>query len=133
MGDPSRTLEGNSRERSESASGKKKAHKHKLFCLVALGMTPGLSQGQAGFVWDKPTLSQGQSQAFSLVCPWDNPRDKGRQKKLVCSKFMCLFLLAIISQIVLIKLRDRPSLELILIFSDFRVSLFLQDKLLELV
>ena len=68
-------------------SGKKKAHKHKLFGPVALGTPrecpgdkPGLSPGQSGFVpgtnpgflltlhsgspecpWDKPSLSQGHS------------------------------------------------------------------------
>ena len=55
--------------------------------------------------WDKPTLSQGQTQVFSLfytmeaqfvpgtnpVCPWDNPGDEGRHKRFMCSKFMCLF------------------------------------------
>ena len=61
-------------------SGKKKAHKHKVFGPVALGTTPGLSQGQTGFVPGtnplcprdkpgfspyftqlKPSLSQGQT------------------------------------------------------------------------
>ena len=57
-------------------SGKKKAHKRKLFGPVALGTTPGMSQRQTEFVprfpliynaspvcpWDKPSLSLGQSQ-----------------------------------------------------------------------
>ena len=43
-------------------SGKKKAHKHKLFCPVGLGTTPGLSRGfHRVCPWDKPGLSQGQS------------------------------------------------------------------------
>ena len=42
-----------SRFRRCQKSGKKKAHKHKLFCPVGLGTTPGLSQG------------------FRRVCPWD--------------------------------------------------------------
>ena len=66
---------------SARKSGKKKAHKHKLFGPVGFGTTPGLSQGQTQFVpgtnpgcpWDKPgfspyftqwkpSLSQGQTQ-----------------------------------------------------------------------
>ena len=43
-------------------SGKKKAHKHKLFGPVAPGTTTGLSQGQTQFV---PGTSPG--------CPWDKP------------------------------------------------------------
>ena len=43
----------------------KKAHKHKFFCPVALGFSPGLSRGQTRLVpgtnpvktWDKPRLS----------------------------------------------------------------------------
>ena len=80
-------------------SGKKKAHKHKLFGPVALGTTPGISPGLTGFVpGTKPTLSQGQTQVSSLfytmeaqfvpgtnpVCPWDNPGDEGRHKKFMC-------------------------------------------------
>ena len=81
-------------------SGKKKAHKHKLFGPVPLGRPrecptdkPGLSLGQAhifrGTTWVspyfaqwKPSLSQGQTQG--------NPGDEGRQRKFMCSKFMCL-------------------------------------------
>ena len=44
-------------------SGKKKAHKHKLFGPVALGTTPGLSLGQTQFV---PGMNPG--------CPRDKPR-----------------------------------------------------------
>ena len=54
-------------------SGKKKAHKHKLFGPVTLGTTPGMSQGQTGFV-------PGTNRVFLLilrngspVCPWDKP------------------------------------------------------------
>ena len=44
-------------------SGKKQAHKHKLFCPVGLGTTPGLSRGfHRVCPWDKPGLSLGQSQ-----------------------------------------------------------------------
>ena len=44
-------------------SGKKKARKHRLFGLVGLGTTPGLSQGQTQLV---PGTNPG--------CPWDKPR-----------------------------------------------------------
>ena len=54
----------------EEYSGKKQAHKHKLFDPVALGTSPGLFQGQTQFVpgtteicsyfaQQKPSLSQG--------------------------------------------------------------------------
>ena len=66
-------------------SSKKKVHKHKLFGLVALDTTPGMSLGQpARFCpWDKPTLSRdkaGTKPGFLLilhtgspVCPRDKP------------------------------------------------------------
>ena len=62
-------------------SGKKKARKHKLFCPVALGFSPGLSRGQTRFVpgtnpvktWDKPrvfslfyTVEARQTRVLSL-------------------------------------------------------------------
>ena len=76
--------------------------KHKRFGPVGLGTTPGLSQGQTGFVpgtnplcprhkpryspnlhdgspvrpWDKPSLSLGQS------------RDEGRQKMVVLKVYL---------------------------------------------
>ena len=43
-------------------SGKKKAHKHELFGPVALGTTPGLSQGQTRFV-----------PGTNPLCPRDKP------------------------------------------------------------
>ena len=63
---------------------KKKAHKHKFFCPVRLGTTPGLSQGfHRGCSWDKSGENLGQARVFSLfytvearfhrVCPWDKP------------------------------------------------------------
>ena len=57
---------------------------------------------------DKPTLSQGQAQVFSLfytaeaqsvpgwVCTWDNPGDEGRKKRLDLLKVYVAFSLAII-------------------------------------
>ena len=83
-------------------SGKKKAHKHKLFGPVALG-TPrecprdklGLSPGQSGFV---PGTNPGFSPYFTAeaqfvpgtnpVCPWDIPGTKGGRKSL-CVKSLC--------------------------------------------
>ena len=65
-------------------SGKKKTHKHKLFCPVGLGTTPGLSRGfHRVCPWDKSGENLGQTRVFSLfytvearfhrVCPWDKP------------------------------------------------------------
>ena len=65
-------------------SGKKKAHKHKLFCPVGLGTTLGLCRGfQRVCPWDKSGENLGQARVFSLfytvearfhwVCPWDKP------------------------------------------------------------
>ena len=77
-------------------------HKHKLFGPVGFGTTPGLSQGQTGFV---PATNPGQTHVFSLfytveaqfvpgtnpVCPRDKPSlsqgqtgGKGQQKKFMC-------------------------------------------------
>ena len=94
-------------------SGKKKAHKHKLFGPVALGTTPGLSLGQTRFVpgtnpgcprdkprfssyftqW-KPSLSLGQARfvpGTNPVCPWDKPVANGGRRSLgvqsLCAKF----------------------------------------------
>ena len=82
-------------------SGKKKAHKHKLFCSVGLGTTPGLSRDFTGFVpgtnpvktWDKPGFSPYFTQwkpdftgfvpGTNPVCPWDNPGDEGRPRKFM--------------------------------------------------
>ena len=57
-----------------SESGKKKAHKHKHFCPVGLGTTPGLSGNFTGFVpgtnpvktWDKPGLSSYFTQGSQI-------------------------------------------------------------------
>ena len=64
----------------KTTSGKKKAHKHKLFGPVALGTPPecprdkpGLSPGQSGFV---PGTNPGFLlilHSGSPVCPWDIP------------------------------------------------------------
>ena len=86
-------------------SGKKKAHKHKLFGPVALGKTPGMFQGQTTFVpgtkplclRDKPrfspyftqwkhSLSQGQTQ----FVPGTIAGTKGGRNKL-CVKSLCAF------------------------------------------
>ena len=95
-------------DRAESQgrkSGKKKAHKHKLFGPVALGTPrecprdkPGLSLGQSGFVPGTNPLFLLTLHSGSPVCPWDKPSlsrghswDEGRQKEFMCQKFMCLF------------------------------------------
>ena len=80
-------------------SGKKKAHKHKLFGPVALGTQSGFVPGTNRVCpRDKVGLSQGQTQVFSLLytveaqfCPWDKPGlslghfgDEGRQKEFMC-------------------------------------------------
>ena len=79
-------------------SGKKKAHKHKLFGPVALGTPrecrrdkPGLSPGQSGFV---PGTNPGFLlilHSGSPVCPWDKPSlsrghsgDERRQAEFMC-------------------------------------------------
>ena len=53
-------------------SGKKRAHKHRLFCPGGLGTTPGLSLGFPGTnpvkTWDK----SGEAR-FHRACPWDKP------------------------------------------------------------
>ena len=82
-------------------SGKKKAHKHKLFCPVGLGTTPGLSRGfHRVCPWDKPGENLGQTRVSPYstqwkpdftgfvpgtnpVCPWDNPGDEGRHRKFM--------------------------------------------------
>ena len=91
------TLEKFTSQNSPS-SGKKKAHKHKLFGPVALGTPrecprdkPGLSPGQSGFV---PGTNPGFLlilHSGSPVCPWDKPSlslghsgDEGRQTEFMC-------------------------------------------------
>ena len=59
-------------------SGKKKAHKHKLFGPVALGTTPGMSQGKPGCAWDKPTLSQAQTQISPSFTQWEPSLSQGQ-------------------------------------------------------
>ena len=60
------------------------SHKHKLFCPVGLGTTPGLSRGfHRVCPWDKSSENLGHTRVFSLfytvearfhrVCPWDKP------------------------------------------------------------
>ena len=86
-------------------SGKKKAHKHKLFGPVAPGTTTGLSQGQTQFVpgtnlgcpWDKPvvfslfyTVEAQFVPGTNPACPWDKPVTKGNRKSL-CIKCLCAF------------------------------------------
>ena len=61
---------------SKRSSGKKKAHKHKLFCPVGLGTTPDLSGDFTGFVpGTNPvkTLSYTVEARFHRACPWDKP------------------------------------------------------------
>ena len=77
-------------------SGKKKAHKHKLFGPVALGTTPGLSLGPTHFV---PGTNPGFLLIYTMeaqfvpgthpVCPWDNPGDEGGRK--LCVRSLCAF------------------------------------------
>ena len=92
-------------------SGKKKAHKHKLFCPVGLGTTPGLSGDFTRFVpgtkpvktWDKPGFSPYFTQRkpdFTVfvpgtnpVCPRTIPGTKGGTESL-CEKSLCAFSLA---------------------------------------
>ena len=75
----------------------KKAHRHKLFGPVALGTTPGLSQGQTeAFSLGQTHFVPGTNPLFLLlfytmeaqfvavtspVCPWDNLGDEGRHKE----------------------------------------------------
>ena len=94
-------------------SGKKKAHKHKFFCPVGLGTTPGLSRGfHRVCPWDKSGENLGQTRVFSLfytvearfhrVCPWDKPglslgQSRGRRaaQKVYVKKMYVPFSLAI--------------------------------------
>ena len=85
----------------------RKAHKHKLFWSGWSWDDPENAPAtNRACLWDKPTLSQGQTQVFpgtfytveaqfvpgtNPICPWDDPGDEGRQKKFVCQQFMCLF------------------------------------------
>ena len=71
-------------------SGKKKAHKHKVFGPFALGTPRECPR-------DKPGLSPGQSARFSSyftqlvpVWPWDIPGTKGGRQSL-CVKSLCAF------------------------------------------
>ena len=75
----------------ERHSGKKEAHKHKFFCPVALGTTPGLSQGQTQVVSLYYTVEGQFIPGTNPVCPCDNPGDEGRQKNS-CVKSLCAFL-----------------------------------------
>ena len=60
-----------------TSSGKKKAHKHKPFCPVNLGTTPGLSLGQTQvFSLFYPVEAQFVP-GTTPVCPWDKPGSKG--------------------------------------------------------
>ena len=96
----------------KSISGKKKAHKHKFFCPVGLGTTPGLSRGfHRVCPWDKSGENLGQTRVFSLfytvearfhrVCPWDKPglslgQSRGRRaaQKVYVKKIYVPFSLA---------------------------------------
>ena len=75
----------------DGCSGKKKAHKHKLFGPVGLGTTPGLSQKQTRFV-------PGTNPGFPLILHsgnWVCPREKpglslGKTlDRRATEKFMC--------------------------------------------
>ena len=78
-------------------SGKKQAHKHKLFGPVALGTSrecpgdkPGLSPAQSVFV---PGTNPGfllTLHSGSPVCPGDIPGTKSGRKSL-CVKSLCAF------------------------------------------
>ena len=120
LGDPSRTLEGNSRKRSESVSEvfpeffrnffrkvpqARKRHININFLVRLLlghpGNVPGTNRVCPG---DKVGLSQGQTQVFFLfytaeaqfvpgtnpVCPWDIPGTKGGRQSLRV-KSLCAF------------------------------------------
>ena len=64
-------------------SGKKKAHKHKLFCPVGPSFHRICPRDKPSLSLDKSGEKQGQTQEFSLfytvearfhrVCPWDKP------------------------------------------------------------
>ena len=76
-------------------SGKKKAHEHKPFGPVAVGTTPGLSQGGTGFVLEtnplcprdkcrlSPYFAQWKPGLFPSV-PLGQSRDEWRQKTFMC-------------------------------------------------
>ena len=65
----------------DQASGKKKAHKHKLFCLVGLGTTPGLSRRfHRVCPWDKSGENLGHTRVFSLFDTVKSPgQSRGRR------------------------------------------------------
>ena len=90
-------------------SGKKKAHKHKLFVRLVLGRPRVCPGDLTGFVpgtnpvktWDKPGFAPYSTQwkpdftgfvpGTNPVCPWDNPGDEGQHRKFMRKTFMCLF------------------------------------------
>ena len=73
------------RKAKHLVSGKKKAHKHKLFGPVALGTIPGMSLGQnQGFLLLFSLRKPGIVPGTNPVCFWDNPGDEGRHKKFLC-------------------------------------------------
>ena len=67
-----------------SKSGKKQAHKHRFFGPVALGTTPGLSQGQTQVFSLFYTMEAQFVPGTDPVCPWDNPEDERWHKKSMC-------------------------------------------------
>ena len=92
-------------------SRQKKAHKHKFFCPVGLGTTPGFVPGDfTGFVpgtnfgevpgtnpglllilHSRSPANPGLSLGQTRVCPWDKPGAEGRHRKYMWKRFMCLF------------------------------------------
>ena len=92
------------RAKTKCQSGKKKAHKHKLFGPVLLGHPGNVPGTNQVCPRDKVGLSQGPTRFFSLlctveaqfvpgtnpVCPGDIPGTKGGRKSL-CVKSLCAF------------------------------------------
>ena len=67
----------------QGKSGKKRAHKHKLFGLAAVGTTPGMSQGQAQILSLLYTMEAQFGPWTNPVWPWDIPGDEGQHKEFM--------------------------------------------------
>ena len=72
-------------------SGKKKTHKHKLFCSGWSWDDPGINPGFLLIFHSGSPANPGLSLGQTRACPWDKPRAKGRQRKFMWKEFMCLF------------------------------------------
>ena len=76
----------------KSFSGRKKAHKHKLFALVNIQMALGQGLVVPGLTGPKKFMRSPRNTGNVNFFPLVNRRVVPTFKKIMCSKFMCLFL-----------------------------------------